>query len=148
MEPIPAVRGGTVLRVLHGLAGGEPPPVRHGGSCPGGGAPRGGPGGPVGPGGRGGAGGARGGCGGEARRRPAVVGSGRLGRRGTCWGGPPPGGPRGAAPRPGGGGGGGGGAPRGTRHELPEDTVRRWYAEMLLALERRGVPKAPTTTPS
>ncbi len=34
-----------------------------------------------------------------------------------------------------------------TRRELPADTVRRWYAEALLALERLGLPKAPSRTP-
>ena len=33
------------------------------------------------------------------------------------------------------------------RRELPEDTVRRWYAETLLELERRGVPKPAALTP-
>jgi len=33
------------------------------------------------------------------------------------------------------------------RRELPADTVRRWYAEALLALERRGLPKPPSRTP-
>jgi hypothetical protein len=38
---------------------------------------------------------------------------------------------------------------RGPRHrrELPADTVRRWYAEALLALERLGLPKSPSRTP-
>jgi Domain of unknown function (DUF4129) len=31
--------------------------------------------------------------------------------------------------------------------ELPADTVRRWYAEALLLLERRGVAKPPALTP-
>lgn len=31
--------------------------------------------------------------------------------------------------------------------ELPADTIRRWYAEALLALERLGLPKAPPRTP-
>jgi hypothetical protein len=31
--------------------------------------------------------------------------------------------------------------------ELPADTVRRWYAEALLALERLGLPKPPARTP-
>jgi hypothetical protein len=34
------------------------------------------------------------------------------------------------------------------RRELPADTVRRWYAEVLLALERRGLPRPPDRTPS
>ena len=34
------------------------------------------------------------------------------------------------------------------RRELPADTVRRWYAEALLALERRGLPRPPERTPS
>jgi Domain of unknown function (DUF4129) len=33
------------------------------------------------------------------------------------------------------------------RRELPADTVRRWYAEALLALERLGLPKQPSRTP-
>jgi hypothetical protein len=33
------------------------------------------------------------------------------------------------------------------RRELPEDTVRRWYAEILLEMERKGSPKAPWQTP-
>jgi hypothetical protein len=33
------------------------------------------------------------------------------------------------------------------RRELPADTVRRWYAEALLVLERLGLPKAPALTP-
>jgi len=33
------------------------------------------------------------------------------------------------------------------RRELPEDTVRRWYAETLLALEGRGLARAPARTP-
>jgi hypothetical protein len=33
------------------------------------------------------------------------------------------------------------------RRELPADTVRRWYAEALLALERLGLPKVPSRTP-
>lgn len=33
------------------------------------------------------------------------------------------------------------------RRELPADTVRRWYAEALLALERLGLPKPPSRTP-
>jgi hypothetical protein len=37
-------------------------------------------------------------------------------------------------------------APR-LRRELPADTVRRWYAEALLALERLGLPKPPSRTP-
>ncbi len=36
---------------------------------------------------------------------------------------------------------------RRVRRELPADTVRRWYAEALLALERLGLPKAPSWTP-
>lgn len=34
-----------------------------------------------------------------------------------------------------------------SRRELPADTVRRWYAEALLVLERLGLPKAPSRTP-
>ena len=34
-----------------------------------------------------------------------------------------------------------------SRLELPADTVRRWYAEALLVLERLGLPKAPSRTP-
>jgi hypothetical protein len=34
------------------------------------------------------------------------------------------------------------------RRELPADTVRRWYAEALLMLRRRGVEKPPASTPS
>jgi hypothetical protein len=33
------------------------------------------------------------------------------------------------------------------RRELPVDTIRRWYAEALLALERLGLPKQPSRTP-
>lgn len=33
------------------------------------------------------------------------------------------------------------------RRELPDDVVRRWYAEALLALESLGLPKAPSVTP-
>jgi len=33
------------------------------------------------------------------------------------------------------------------RRELPADTVRRWYAEALLLLERKGLTKAPSLTP-
>ena len=33
------------------------------------------------------------------------------------------------------------------RRELPEDTVRRWYAEVLVALEAAGVSKPPSATP-
>lgn len=33
------------------------------------------------------------------------------------------------------------------RQELPADTVRRWYAEALLVLDRLGLPKAPSRTP-
>ena len=33
------------------------------------------------------------------------------------------------------------------RRELPADTVRRWYAEALLVLERLGLPKPPSRTP-
>jgi hypothetical protein len=33
------------------------------------------------------------------------------------------------------------------RRELPEDTIRRWYAEALLQLERRGIVKEPSITP-
>jgi Domain of unknown function (DUF4129) len=36
---------------------------------------------------------------------------------------------------------------RGVHRELPADTVRRWYAEALLALERLGLPKPPSRTP-
>ena len=35
----------------------------------------------------------------------------------------------------------------GNRRELPEDAVRRWYAEALLLLEGRGLSKAPSRTP-
>jgi len=38
--------------------------------------------------------------------------------------------------------------PRAPRLELPADTVRRWYAEALLALERTGIPKPPSWTPA
>jgi hypothetical protein len=38
--------------------------------------------------------------------------------------------------------------PRGPRSELPEDAVRRLYAEVLLELERRGMPKPPSRTPA
>jgi Domain of unknown function (DUF4129) len=38
-------------------------------------------------------------------------------------------------------------APR-VRHELPADAVRRWYAESLIALEGRGVPKPAAATPT
>ena len=34
------------------------------------------------------------------------------------------------------------------RPELPSDAVRRWYAETLLALERRRISKAPSLTPA
>jgi hypothetical protein len=34
------------------------------------------------------------------------------------------------------------------RDELPADAVRRWYAEVLLALRRRDLPKEPSTTPA
>jgi uncharacterized protein DUF4129 len=34
-----------------------------------------------------------------------------------------------------------------SRQELPADTVRRWYAEALLALDRLGLPKAASRTP-
>jgi hypothetical protein len=34
-----------------------------------------------------------------------------------------------------------------TRRELPADTVRRWYAEILLVLERKGLAKEPSITP-
>jgi hypothetical protein len=39
--------------------------------------------------------------------------------------------------------------PRGPRfrREMPVDTIRRWYAEALLALERLGLPKPPSRTP-
>jgi hypothetical protein len=33
------------------------------------------------------------------------------------------------------------------RRELPADTVRRWYAEALLLLERKGLTKPPSGTP-
>jgi hypothetical protein len=33
------------------------------------------------------------------------------------------------------------------RRELPVDTVRRWYAETLLLLERRGLPRPSDATP-
>jgi Domain of unknown function (DUF4129) len=33
------------------------------------------------------------------------------------------------------------------RRELPEDTVRRWYAETLIELERKGISKLPWRTP-
>ena len=33
------------------------------------------------------------------------------------------------------------------RRELPQDTVRRWYAEALIQMERSGVAKAPSQTP-
>jgi hypothetical protein len=33
------------------------------------------------------------------------------------------------------------------RQELPADTVRRWYAETLLALEGLGLAKVPSRTP-
>ena len=33
------------------------------------------------------------------------------------------------------------------RRELPDDMVRRWYAQALLALERRGIQKPPSVTP-
>src|SRR5207237_938746 len=33
------------------------------------------------------------------------------------------------------------------RRELPADTVRRWYAEALLLLERKGLSRAPNSTP-
>jgi hypothetical protein len=36
---------------------------------------------------------------------------------------------------------------RGIRRELPAETVRRWYAEALLALERLNLPKPPSWTP-
>jgi hypothetical protein len=38
-------------------------------------------------------------------------------------------------------------ASRVRRRELPEDTVRRWYAEVLLLLERKGLPRPPGATP-
>jgi hypothetical protein len=38
-------------------------------------------------------------------------------------------------------------AARRARRELPADTVRRWYAEALLLLERKGVARAPGQTP-
>jgi hypothetical protein len=34
------------------------------------------------------------------------------------------------------------------RREMPADTVRRWYAEALLMLERRGLTKPPASTPA
>ena len=34
------------------------------------------------------------------------------------------------------------------RRELPEDTVRRWYAEVLLEMERLGTSKPPWATPA
>lgn len=34
------------------------------------------------------------------------------------------------------------------RRELPSDTVRRWYAEILLLLERHELPKEPSLTPT
>jgi hypothetical protein len=34
------------------------------------------------------------------------------------------------------------------RDELPADAVRRWYAEALLALRQRGLPKEPSATPA
>lgn len=34
------------------------------------------------------------------------------------------------------------------RRELPADQVRRWYAEILIELERRRLPKDPTRTPT
>ena len=34
------------------------------------------------------------------------------------------------------------------RRQLPADLVRRWYAEALLLLERRGIPKPPGATPA
>jgi hypothetical protein len=34
------------------------------------------------------------------------------------------------------------------RREMPADTVRRWYAESLVALEDRGVEKAAARTPA
>jgi hypothetical protein len=36
---------------------------------------------------------------------------------------------------------------RALRRELPADTVRRWYAEALLLLERKGLPRPPGATP-
>lgn len=39
-------------------------------------------------------------------------------------------------------------APRLFRRELPADAVRRWYAEILIELERRHLPKEPARTPS
>ena len=33
------------------------------------------------------------------------------------------------------------------RRELPQDTVRRWYAEILLEMERTGSPRTPWQTP-
>jgi hypothetical protein len=40
------------------------------------------------------------------------------------------------------------GAPRVRRRELPAQTVRRWYAEALLLLEGRGMPKPRWATPA
>ena len=37
---------------------------------------------------------------------------------------------------------------RAGRRELPENVVRRWYAEALIALEGLGVPRAPWATPA
>lgn len=34
------------------------------------------------------------------------------------------------------------------RRELPADSVRRWYAEILIELERRHMPKEPSRTPA
>lgn len=39
-------------------------------------------------------------------------------------------------------------APRLFRRELPADAVRRWYAEILIELERRHLPKDPARTPA
>jgi hypothetical protein len=36
---------------------------------------------------------------------------------------------------------------RGRRRELPAETVRRWYAEALLVLERKGLPRPAGVTP-
>lgn len=36
---------------------------------------------------------------------------------------------------------------RGLRRELPADTIRRWYAEALLLLEAKGLPRPPEATP-
>ena len=41
-----------------------------------------------------------------------------------------------------------GGRRRSRGQRLPADRVRRWYAQMLLALDRAGIRKDPSTTPS